>query len=76
MFFVIDHAKSGTTWMMNILNSHHEIVCHGEACLTKMLHPHLEIALHRYSKTQKAGNMLAQLGYIESSKSQKLPAAK
>lgn len=30
VFFVVGHQKSGTTWLMRILDSHPEILCRGE----------------------------------------------
>jgi hypothetical protein len=30
VFFVVGHQKSGTTWLMEMLNSHPEILCKGE----------------------------------------------
>src|SRR5918998_89568 len=30
VFFVLGQQKSGTTWLMRILDSHHEILCKGE----------------------------------------------
>jgi hypothetical protein len=30
IFFVVGHQKSGTTWLMKILDSHPEILCQGE----------------------------------------------
>jgi hypothetical protein len=30
VFFVVGHQKSGTTWLMELLNSHPEILCKGE----------------------------------------------
>lgn len=30
IFFVVGHQKSGTTWLMEILDSHPEILCRGE----------------------------------------------
>jgi hypothetical protein len=30
VFFVVGHQKSGTTWLMEMLNSHPEILCRGE----------------------------------------------
>src|SRR3954447_6470367 len=30
IFFVVGHHKSGTTWLMEMLNSHPEILCQGE----------------------------------------------
>ena len=30
VFFVVGHQKSGTTWLMRMLDSHPEILCRGE----------------------------------------------
>lgn len=30
IFFVVGHAKSGTSWLMRLLNAHPEIMCRGE----------------------------------------------
>jgi sulfotransferase family protein len=30
VFFVVGHAKSGTSWLMRLLNAHPEIMCRGE----------------------------------------------
>ncbi len=30
VFFVVGYQKSGTTWLMEMLNAHHEILCQGE----------------------------------------------
>lgn len=30
VFFIVGNARSGTTWLANMLNAHHEILCMGE----------------------------------------------
>lgn len=40
MFFVVGHAKSGTSWLMRLLHSHPEILCRGEGKLFGKDHPH------------------------------------
>jgi hypothetical protein len=53
VFFVVGHGRSGTTWLMQILDAHPEILCKGEGYLfnrnfrrddLKDLHPRLKVS--------------------------------
>lgn len=53
VFFVVGHGRSGTTWLMRILDAHPEILCRGEGYLFnrnfrrddfRELHPRLKVS--------------------------------
>ena len=51
--FVLGCGKSGTTWLMNLLNGHDEIVIRGEGCFTYQLVPALQQAMQHFNGHQK-----------------------
>ncbi len=53
--FVLGMPKSGTTWLQNILNSHPEIICRGEANFKKRWQEPLENCVETYNKQVNAG---------------------
>jgi hypothetical protein len=48
MFFVMSMPKSGSTWLMNLLNGHNDVLCWGEGHLPNHLLPSLDKALAHY----------------------------
>lgn len=50
LFFIMGMPKSGTTWLVRMLNAHPEICCWGEGHLTNILFPIMEKALKTYDK--------------------------
>ena len=59
--FVVGAAKSGTTWVMNLLNGHPEIVVRGEGCFTYQLAPMLAQAFGAFNQHQKAIDPITHL---------------
>lgn len=59
--FVVGCVKSGTTWLMNVLNGHPEIVVRGEGCFTYRLGPMLAQAFKAFNEHQKAMGPVVQL---------------
>lgn len=55
LFFIIGCQKSGTTWLMNLLDAHPEVRCRGELCFTHLLYPTLRQALAHYNEHQRGG---------------------
>ncbi len=51
--FILGCGKSGTTWMMNLLNGHHQIAIRGEGCFTYQLAPVLQQAFQHFNKHQQ-----------------------
>ena len=51
--FVIGCGKSGTTWMVNLLNGHEQVVIRGEGCFTYQLFPALQQAMGHFNNHQK-----------------------
>lgn len=49
MFFVMGMQKSGTTWLMNLLDGHPEICCWGEGHFPNVLWPALKNGLAHYN---------------------------
>jgi hypothetical protein len=58
LFFVVGCQKSGTTWIMRLLNEHPEIACGGEACFGPMLLPALQQAVQAYNQNQRGGKTI------------------
>jgi hypothetical protein len=50
LFFIMGMPKSGTTWLVRMMNAHPEICCWGEGHLSNILYPILENALKTYDK--------------------------
>ena len=50
LFFIMGMPKSGTTWLVRMMNAHPEICCWGEGHLTNILFPIMENALKTYDK--------------------------
>jgi hypothetical protein len=48
LFFIMSMPKSGSTWLMNLLNGHEDICCWGEGHLPNHLLPSLGQALKHY----------------------------
>jgi len=63
--FVVGSVKSGTTWIMNFLNGHPQIVVRGEGAFTYQLVPALQQALALFNQHQKAMDPIAQLRDID-----------
>jgi len=51
-FFIVGSPKSGTTWLLNLLNGHHEIVVNGEGRFTWRLVPWLAQAVKAFNDDQ------------------------
>lgn len=60
VFFIVGTPKSGTSWLMELLNGHPEIFCSGEGHLTDKLAPILKESLQHYNKTVAEMNALIQ----------------
>ena len=57
--FVVGCAKSGTTWLMNLLNAHPAIVCQGEGGFAYQLTPLLQQAFGLFNRHQQQNNLAA-----------------
>lgn len=51
--FILGCGKSGTTWLMNILNGHDEVVIRGEGCFAYKLIPAMQGAFEFFNNHQK-----------------------
>ncbi|MDH3376584.1 MAG: sulfotransferase [Gammaproteobacteria bacterium] len=62
MFFIVGVAKSGTTWLQHLLDSHPEIVCRGESHFIDIFHASLVKAFEEYNNAVvKQGGVVAHL---------------
>ena len=60
--FIIGCAKSGTTWLADLLNAHDEIVVRGEGCFAWQLVPILSQAFRVFNEHQKSLDPITHLG--------------
>src|SRR6185436_19305903 len=59
--FLVGCAKSGTTWLMNLLNGHPEIVIRGEGAFTYQLVPLLARAFGAFNQHQQGKDPITHL---------------
>ena len=63
--FVVGCAKSGTTWISNLLNGHPEIVVRGEGSFALMLKEYIGRALCDFNKHQEEQDPITQFRRID-----------